>query len=44
MAKLVAVQSGSGYWSSFKFVLSTYGVGYLFYIVFLMFLLLYLTN
>lgn len=44
MAKLVAVQNGSGYWSSFKFVLSTYGVGYLFYIVFLMFLLLYLTN
>lgn len=44
MAKLVAVHSGSGYWNSFKFVLSTYGVGYLFYIVFLMFLLLYLTN
>lgn len=44
MAKLVAVQTGDGYWSSFKFVLSTYGVGYLFYIVFLMFLLLYLTN
>lgn len=44
MAKLVAVQTGGGYWNSFKFVLSTYGVGYLFYIVFLMFLLLYLTN
>lgn len=44
MAKLVAVQTGDCYWSSFKFVLSTYGVGYLFYIVFLMFLLLYLTN
>lgn len=44
MAKLVAVQTGDGYGSSFKFVLSTYGVGYLFYIVFLMFLLLYLTN
>lgn len=44
MAKLVAVQTGDSYWSSFKFVLSTYGVGYLFYIVFLMFLLLYLTN
>ncbi|WP_462353947.1 hypothetical protein [Alistipes timonensis] len=44
MAKLVAVQTGDSYWSSFKFVLSTYSVGYLFYIVFLMFLLLYLTN
>lgn len=44
MAKLIAVQSGGGYWSSFKFVLSTYGVGYLFYIIFLMFLLLYLAN
>ena len=44
MAKMVAVQTGGGYWNSFKFVLSTYGVGYLFYIVFLMFLLLYLTN
>lgn len=42
MAKLVAVQTSNGYWDSFKFVMSTYGVGYLFYIVFLMFLLLYL--
>lgn len=42
MAKLVAVQTGGGYWNSFKFVLSTYGIGYLFYIVFIMFLLLYL--
>lgn len=44
MTKLMAVQTGDRYWNSFKFVLSTYGVGYLFYIVFLMFLLLYLTN
>lgn len=42
MAKLVAVQTDEGYWRSFKFVLSTYGIGYLFYIVFIMFLLLYL--
>lgn len=44
MAKLVSLQTKDGYWSSFRFVMSSYGVGYLFYIVFLMFLLLYLAN
>lgn len=42
MAKLMAILTGDSYRNSFKFVLSTYGVGYLFYIVFLMYLLLYL--
>lgn len=43
MAHLVAVQTENRFAASFKFVLSSYGVGYLFYIVFLMFLVLYLS-
>lgn len=33
----------TSFWVSFRFVLSSYGVGYLFYIALLMFLMLYLT-
>jgi len=42
MAKLVSVKTETGFGKSFKFVMSSYGVGYLFYIVLLMFLILYL--
>jgi len=42
MAKLVSVRTETGFGKSFKFVMSSYGVGYLFYIALLMFLLLYL--
>lgn len=43
MALLVRKQCGTKLGKSFKFVMSTYGVGYLFYIALLMFLMLYLT-
>ena len=43
MALLVGGLCGTRFGKSFKFVMSTYGVGYLFYIAFLMFLMLYLT-
>lgn len=42
MAKIVSLKTESGFGKSIKFVLSSYGVGYLFYIVLLMFLILYL--
>ena len=43
MAKLVSAQTESKFSKSFSFVMSSYGVGYLFYIVLLMFLMLYLS-
>lgn len=43
MALLVGRLCGTKLGKSFKFVMSTYGVGYLFYIALLMFLMLYLT-
>lgn len=43
MALLVRKLCGTRFGCSFKFVMSTYGVGYLFYISLLMFLMLYLT-
>lgn len=43
MALLVGTLCGTKFGKSFKFVMSTYGVGYLFYIALLMFLMLYLT-
>ena len=43
MAYLYAKVSGRRYWNSLGFVLSSYGVGYLFYIIVLMGLMLYLT-
>lgn len=43
MSKLVSVASGNKYWKSFEFVMCTYGVGYLFYIILIMFLTLYLS-
>lgn len=43
MAVLVGKLCGTKFGKSFKFVMSTYGVGYLFYIALLMFLMLYLT-
>ena len=43
MALLVGRLCGTRLGKSFKFVMSTYGVGYLFYIALLMFLMLYLT-
>lgn len=43
MALLVGKLCGTKFGKSFKFVMSTYGVGYLFYIALLMFLMLYLT-
>ncbi len=43
MALLVGKLCGTKFGKSFKFVMSTYGVGYLFYIVLLMFLMLYLS-
>jgi len=42
LSKCVSVQTNNGFGKSFKFVMSSYGVGYLFYIVLLMFLMLYL--
>lgn len=43
MSLLVGKLCGTKFGKSFKFVMSTYGVGYLFYIALLMFLTLYLT-
>lgn len=43
MAVLTRKLCGVEFRKSFKFVMSTYGVGYLFYIALLMFLILYLT-
>lgn len=43
MALLVGKLCRTRFGKSFKFVMSTYGVGYLFYIALLMFLMLYLT-
>ncbi len=43
MSLLVGRLCGTRFVKSFKFVMSTYGVGYLFYIASLMFLMLYLT-
>ena len=43
MALLVGRLCGTRFGKSFKFVMSTYGVGYFFYIALLMFLMLYLT-
>ena len=43
MALCVGKLCGTKFWQSFKFVMSSYGVGYLFYIALLMFLMLYLT-
>lgn len=43
MSLLVGKLCGSGFGRSFKFVMSSYGIGYLFYIALLMFLMLYLT-
>ena len=42
MSRLVSLKIGSTFGRSFKFVMSSYGVGYLFYIALLMFLMLYL--
>lgn len=42
MAKLVSAQTESKFSKSFSFVMSSYGIGHLFYIVLLMFLMLYL--
>lgn len=43
MALCVGKLCRTKFWQSFKFVMSSYGVGYLFYIALLMFLMLYLT-
>lgn len=43
MALCVGKLCSTKFWQSFIFVMSSYGVGYLFYIAFLMFLMLYLT-
>ncbi len=43
MALLVGRLCRTKFGKSFKFVMSTYGVGYVFYIALLMFLMLYLT-
>ena len=43
MSVLVCKKVGANFKKSFKFVLSSYGVGYLFYIALLMFLILYFT-
>lgn len=43
MAWLVGKLTNNRFFKSFKFVMSSYGVGYLFYIVLLMFLVLYLS-
>ena len=42
MSLLVSKLVGTNFGKSFKFVMSSYGVGYLFYIALLMFLMLYL--
>lgn len=42
MSKLIAVATGNRFWKSFEFVICTYGLGYLIYIVLLMFITLYL--
>jgi hypothetical protein len=42
MSLLVGRLCGTKYGKSFLFVMSTYGVGYLFYVAFLMFLMMYL--
>jgi hypothetical protein len=44
MSKLVSVATGNKFWNSFGFVISTYGLGYLIYIVFMMFITLYLST
>lgn len=44
MAKLIAVATGNKFWKSVEFVICTYGVGYLIYIVLLMFVTLYLST
>lgn len=41
-AKLVSIKTETCYVKSFKFVISSYGVGYLLYIILMMFLILYL--
>lgn len=43
MARLISVQTKIQFCRSWGFVMSSYGVGYLFYIVLLMFLILYLS-
>lgn len=43
MSKLVSTKTGNSFCNSFKFVMSSYGVGYMFYVVLLMFLILYLS-
>ncbi len=43
MAEMVSLRTGRGYRESLKFVMESYGVAYLFYIVFLMFLMLYIS-
>uniref|UniRef100_S0DE83 Yip1 domain-containing protein n=1 Tax=termite gut metagenome TaxID=433724 RepID=S0DE83_9ZZZZ len=43
MSKLVSVATGNKFWKSFEFVMCTYGVGYLIYIVLMMFITLYLS-
>ncbi len=43
MTKLICVKTNNKLGASFQFVLSSYGVGYLFYIILLMFLMLYLS-
>ena len=43
MAGLIRVKTNNTYKTSLRFVLSSYGVGYLFYLVFLMFLVLYIS-
>lgn len=43
LSKLVAMATGNRYWKSLEFVLTTYGVGYLIYIVAMMFITLYLS-
>lgn len=42
MSLIIMKMTNNKFGSSFKFVMSSYGVGYLFYIIFMMFLILYL--
>lgn len=44
LAILVSKSNGTKFGYSFKFVMSTYGIGYLFYIVLMMFVVLYFGN
>lgn len=44
MSKLVSAVTGNKFWKSFEFVLCTYGLGYLIYIVAMMFITLYITT